>query len=368
MVNYEYAHSTGYYINEKGVRVMMLTQTNIEETIREMNNQNAAPGVVKKPKTKKEQQDIISLKKFNEVIPDEKAAIAYAEKMIWGETPFCGRCGADNVYRVESGKPMSHKCRDCNQYYSVRTGTVMADTNLPIRTWLLAIYFMHTARKGMSALQLQKMLGTNYETTWFLCHRIREAMKPDKTAFEATVVEIDEAYLGSKKRWMHSYKKETIERWQDHKAVIFGIKDRETGRVMAFPICYGMDADTDMLLDEVLTHVDPTSGTTVYTDGHPAYANLNDWGYDHDWVNHGVGEYVRGQVTTNGIESFWTLVKRGQHGVYHFMSWKHLHRYINEFAYRQSAGPGNGFKTIGEVLRRMRGRRLTYKRLTKGRD
>ena len=251
----------------------------------------------------------------------------------------------------------------------------MAETNLAIRTWLLAIrtwllaiYFMHTARKGMSALQLQKMLGTNYETTWFLCHRIREAMKPDRRAFEGAIIEIDEAYLGSRKRWMHSAKKKTIERWQDHKAVIFGMKDRETGEVIAFPISYGADAEYNALLDEVLTHVRPTSGTTVYTDGHPAYTLLSDFGYDHDWVNHGVGEYVRDQATTNGIESFWTLVKRGHHGVYHFMSWKHLPRYVNEFAYRQSAGPGNGFKTIGEVLRRMRGKRLTYKRLTKGRD
>ena len=361
MVKYEYDHA-GHIVNEKEVGVM-LAKTAYEETMREMNNQNTASVVIEKPKTKKEQQDIIGLKKFNEVIPDEQAAIAYAEQMIWGEPPWCGRCGGDNVYRVKRNYPASHRCRDCKKYCSVRTGTVMAETNLPIRTWFLAIYFMHTSRKGVSALQLQKMLDVSYEAAWFLCHRIREAMK-DRIPFEGTIVEIDEAYLGSKRRWMHSSKKKAMNSWKDGKVVIFGIKDRETGRVTAFPVVYGEDADTDTLLTEVLKHVRPTSGTMVYTDGHPAYAVLNDYGYNHDWVNHGVGEYVRDQAHTNGIESFWTLVKRGHHGVFHFMSWKHLHRYINEYAYRQSAGPGNGFKTIGGVLKNMRGKRLTYATLT----
>ncbi|MYC36066.1 MAG: IS1595 family transposase [Chloroflexi bacterium] len=365
MVRYEYAH-TGYDINEEGGEDV-LTKMNLEETLEIMRLQQDAPGVVEKRQTKREQQDIIGQAKFWKTFPDERAAIAFAEKMIWGDTPWCGRCGGDNVYRVKSGKPMSHRCRDCKKYCSVRTGTVMAETNLPVQTWLFAIYLMLTSRTGVSANQLQKELDIYYEAAWFLCHRIREAME-DRTPFHETTVEIDEAYLGSKKRWMHSNKKKTINNWREIKAVVFGIKDRETGRVMAYPVAYGHDGDADTLLEEVLTRVRPWGeGTTVYTDGHPAYRELNNYGYDHDWVDHGIGEYVDGDVTTNGIESFWTSVKRGHHGTYYFISWKHLHRYINEMAYRQSAGPGNGLETIGGVLKNMRGKRLTYKKLTKGR-
>ena len=105
--------------------------------------------LIKKP-TKKEAQDIISLRQFNERIPNEEAAIAFAEGQRWGDTPWCPLCGLETVYRVKSGKPMSHRCRGCKKYFSVRTNSVMAETNLPVRTWLLAIHLIHTGRKGTS--------------------------------------------------------------------------------------------------------------------------------------------------------------------------------------------------------------------------
>ena len=109
------------------------------------------------------------------------------------------------------------------------------------------------------------------------------------------------------------------------------------------------------------TTVEP--GATVYTDGHPAYGILSKFGYGHQWVNHSVGQYVNGLATTNGIESFWALLKRGYVGTFHWMSWKHLHRYVNEFSYRYNAGPGNGFRTIGIGIRKMEGKRVTFKEL-----
>ena len=309
--------------------------------------------------TKKDQQDIISLKQFDKEIPDEQAALAFMEKKIWGDKPYCGRCGGDNVYRVESGEPMSHRCRDCRKYFSIRTGTVMANSQLPFRTWLLAIHLMHTSRKGRSALELHKTLGITYDACWHLCHRIRVAMEASGMPFQGGVVEVDETYIGGKTGRMHAAKRKLMNSWRDNKFVVMGFKDRESGKVVAFPV---ENDGARTLEDWVLTKVRP--GTTVYTDGHPGYIYLNDYGYEHDYVAHGVGEYVNGQVSTNGIESFWSLVKRGYKGTFHFMSWKHLHRYINEFAYRQSAGPGNGFKTIGETLSNMKGKKLPYKKLT----
>ncbi len=309
--------------------------------------------------TKKEQQDIIGIEKFYKEIPDEEAAIAFVEERIWGDTPWCPRCGQDDtVYRVKSGKPQSHRCRGCRQYFSVRTGTVMENTNLPVRKWLLAIHLMHTSRKGISSVQLSKALDVTQTTAWFLGHRIREAMK-EGNVIMGEVVQVDEAYIGGKERWKHSDKK-LHERWREGRALVFGLKeDGIGGKVKAFPIWYD---GNEALQDEVMLNVNP--GSTVYTDSHPAYRNLSRYGYNHATVNHHIHQYVNGMATTNGIESFWALLKRGYVGVFHYMSWKHLHRYVDEFAARHNAGQGNGFRTIGEVLRRGVGRRLTYARLT----
>ena len=307
--------------------------------------------------TKKEQKDIISLRQFEQVIPDEASAIAFMEEKIWGGTPFCPHCGSENCYRPKSGKPQSHRCRSCKKYFSVKVGTPMEKSLLPIRTWLLAIHFMHTARKGVSALQMHKMLGVSYPTAWFLYHRIREGMKAGDIMMTG-IVEVDEAYIGGKFKFMHASKKP--ESPYDNKVPVMGFRD-SNGKVIIFPIDH---VDTKTLELAVLKNVGP--GSTVYSDSHAGYAHLEDFGYDHHWVNHTAGEFVRDMVTTNGIESFWALLKRGYVGTFHYMSAKHLHRYCNEFSFRYNSGPGNGFETIGTTLHRMPGNRLTWNDLTSG--
>ena len=308
--------------------------------------------------TKKDELDIISLRRFEKQIPDEAAAIAFAEEVIWQGDPHCGRCGNSNVYRVKNGRPMSHRCRDCKKHFSIRTGTVMAETNLPVRTWLLAVHLTLTARKGVSALQMHRHLGVTYPTAWFLDHRIREAMKQNKTPVMSGIIQIDETWIGGKAKNVHKSKKKT-EGWtgMGNKFAVIGLR-QDDGTVIIFPV---PDTYAETLQNAVLDNVKP--GSTVWSDEAPAYKPISGYGYIHEWVTHGSGEYVRDMATTNGIESFWALLKRGYVGTFHYMSWKHLHRYCDEFAYRHNAGKGNGFETIGAVLRCMVGKRVTYRRL-----
>ena len=306
-------------------------------------------------KTKKEEQDIISFREFEKQIPDEEAAIAFFESRRWRNGAYCPLCGFQNVYRVKSGKPLSHRCRDCKEYFSARMGTPLEKSLLPTRVWLLAIHWMHTARKGVSAMEMHKRLGVSYPTAWFLNHRIREAMKVGDTTVSG-IVEVDETYVGGKMKSMHKADKPANP--MANKFAVVGFKDHNSN-VIAFPVSC---ADIETLQNAVLDHVKPWD--TVYTDGHPAYQILSQFGYTHEWVNHSTGQYVNGLATTNGIESFWALLKRGYIGTFHWMSWKHLHRYVNEFAYRHNSGPGNGWETMGATIERMIGERLTWKRLT----
>ena len=308
--------------------------------------------------TKREQRDEIGIMEFIREIPDEAAAIAFVEECVWGDEPYCPRCGGDNVYRIKNGQPMGHRCRDCSRYFSVRIGTVMQDTNLPVHTWLLAIYLMFTSRHGISSVELGKQLNIRQGTAWFLEHRIREGMEQGDTLMRG-IVQVDESYFGGKERWKHADKK-LHDRWSEGRITVFGMKeDGPGGKVMAFPVKYPSNTN---LQDAVLQNAH--FGSTIYTDSHAAYRRLSDFGFDHETVNHHIGQYVNDNgATTNGIESMWALFKGTIRGTFHWVSPRHLHRYLNEFCYRHNAGPGNGFRTIRELLRNMLGKRLTYQEL-----
>ena len=319
--------------------------------------QSAKLLVAEKVPTNKEKKDIISTYQLMEQIPDEAAAIRHLEQLRWGQKLYCPHCGSLDAIRADwKTARMSHWCSDCRSFFSVRTGTVMSHSHLPLRKWIMAVHLIHTTRKGISAVQVSKQIGCTYKTAWFLMHRIREAMQHDDDWLSG-VVEIDETYIGGLEKNKHKWKKAKSGSPYEGKTPVIGFKQRD-GKVIAFPIKH---ANSKIMEKAVFENVDPLS--QVYTDGHGGYQGLTNAGYNHDWVSHSTGEYVKGKVHTNGIESFWALLKRGYIGTHHFMSWKHLHRYVNEFAYRYSEGPGNGFRTIAHTFDQMIGYRLTYKRL-----
>ena len=304
--------------------------------------------------TTKRAPKAMSLEEFQGWIPDEAAAVAYFEQTRWGGKVVCPNCQSTDVHRVASGKPMPFRCRSCRKHFSVKTGTVMQSSKIEVRTWLLAMYFMSVAKKGVSSCQMARQLGVKQDTAWFLGQRIRESWNQGRFLLDGEV-EMDETYIGGKERNKHRSKRLQAGRGAVGKTPVVGLRQRK-GRMFAVVA----ETPSKKVLHEIIDQrVAPTA--TLYTDEHSGYVGTNV--RSHVAVKHSAGEYVRGRAHTNSVESFWALLKRGYYGTFHNMTVKHLSRYVDEFATRQNALRQTTREQIGATLSGAVGRTLPYKKL-----
>lgn len=313
---------------------------------------------MKQPAPGKSHREGLTLVQMKDMFPTDEAATKWFEDCIWpnGERT-CGKCGSERTSVVKSGKPMPYHCKDCRGYFSVRTGTPMQASNIPMRKWAIGIYLCITSLKSVSSMKLHRDLGISQPSAWFMMHRIREAWagNEDSGPFDGPV-EIDETYMGGKRKNKSNAERKKLEgRGPVDMTAVVGAKCRTSNKVTAKVVTSTDKATLQGLVDDV---TDPD--TVVYTDDAAAYEGIPN---PHETVKHSVSEYVKGMAHTNGIESAWSMLKRAQKGTFHKMSPKHLQRYVNEFAGKHNIRNSYTLCQMRDTVVRLFGRNLLHRDL-----
>ena len=295
----------------------------------------------------------------NPIFHDDNAARAYMEHQRWADGVVCPHCGGtEKCKRLEGAKhrPGLFQCGDCRQQFTVTVGTVFERSKVALHKWMLATHLMASSKKGFSAHQLHRTIGVTYKTAWFMWHRIREAMSSDTPAGFGSgggVVEVDETFIGREPG-------KEVKRGVGHKMKVLTLVDRSTGRAKSMVVD---DLKVSTLLPILKANI--AKEATVHTDEAMQYDNLYKHFAAHASVNHGADEYVRGDVTTNTAEGYFSIFKRGMKGVYQHCGKQHLHRYAAEFAFRYSNRSANGVEDTERaalIVKGAEGKRLTYRR------
>ena len=288
---------------------------------------------------------------------DETEAREYLERLRWPQGPTCAHCGSFDATRLVGKKHRAGlvQCNDCREQFTVTVGTVFERSKVPLNKWLLCNHLLCASKKGMSAKQIERMLGVTYKTAWFMCHRIREAMKTDGTdgplGGPNTVVEADETFVGGKAR-NRAYRAPA-----DKKAVV-ALVERD-GNVRSFHVA---NVNAATLRPLIVTHVDRASH--LMTDESVVYTRVGREFAGHTTVIHSANEYVRkgGFAHSNTAENFFSIFKRGVIGTYHHMSEAHLSRYTAEFDFRYNTRKVTDGERADAALLGIAGKRLTYRR------
>jgi len=302
---------------------------------------------------------------------DPENCIAVIKDMRWPDSdPVCPHCRKRRHYWL--AKQMRWKCASCRKQFTAKTGTVFEDSPIGLDKWLIGIWMLANCKNGVSSYELARAIGVTQKSAWFMLGRIRYALQNglwEKLGGpESGPVEVDECFIGGKPKNMHMAQRLKIKQGihANPKMAVMGMLDRESRKVRAKVI---PNAKRDVLQAEILNAIE--KGSTVYTDGWTGYDNLAAQDYIHETVTH-IQEYVRGQVHTQGIENFWSLLKRGLNGTYVAVEPFHLHRYVDEQAFRYNNrstkdNPLTDYDRFLLALSRISGKRLTYAELT-GKD
>lgn len=288
----------------------------------------------------------------------EQECIEYFIQSRWNGNPICPHCKHTKVYSFADKR--NFKCKSCKRLFSYKTGSIFENTKVPMRKWFLAIYVHASHKKGISSYQLSKDIGVTQKTAWFMLQRIRHIMENGSHSPFNGITEMDEAYMGGSEANRHlADKKRTGPKT---KTVVLGMVERNSKKVKAVKV---ESAKTYDLQDTIYSNI--TEGSHIVTDSYVGYDVLK-WNYKHDTVNHSAGQYVKTdarvafKIHTNAIEGYWSIVKRGINGIYHWCSKKHIQAYLNEFTFRYNERHVDDSEKFCLLLTQTE-TRLTYKQL-----
>jgi transposase-like protein len=311
-----------------------------------------------------EQKQPQTLQQAIQHFSDEMTCIELLASIRWPNGAECPYCGHGETSFLSTRKIW--KCKGCRKQFSVKVGTIFEDSPLPLSKWFPATWLIAGAKNGISSYEIHRALGVTQKTAWFMLHRIRLAMQTGsfiKMGGDGGVVEADETYIGGKARNMHKDRKERMiggARGMVGKVAVMGLLERHPAKGSTVRLTTMQNSSQEDIQPLIRKNVEP--GTAVYTDSHSGYDGLFE--YFHEFVNH-AETYARGQIHTNGLENFWSLLKRGLRGTYVSVEPFHLFRYLDEQSFRYNNRKGmSDSDRFSKLLTKVTGKRVTYKKLT----